>query len=137
MLKESIFLAVLMLFNAAWGQTPSTTPSSQQSMPGMDMSTNHDMMHSMEGHMDMGPHMKMTTLRQAKAGDAERAQQVVDAAHRTAEKYKDYHTALAEGFEIFLPNVPQKMYHFTNRGFISILSIRHRCCMKNMGATTN
>jgi hypothetical protein len=57
-------------------------------MPGMDMS-HHDMsnmkdmptaadrgddadndasthvMHSMEGHMDMGPHMKMTALRQA------------------------------------------------------------------------
>ncbi len=31
-------------------------------------------MHSMEGHMDMGPHMKMTALRPAKPGDAERAQ---------------------------------------------------------------
>ena len=26
----------------------------------------------------------------------------------------DYHVALADGFKIFLPKVPQKMYHFTN-----------------------
>ena len=32
-------------------------------------------MHSMEGHMDMGPHMKMTALRQPKPGDSARAQQ--------------------------------------------------------------
>jgi hypothetical protein len=29
-----------------------------------------------------------------------------------AEKYQDY--TLADGFKIFLPNVPQKQYHFTN-----------------------
>ena len=106
-------------------------------MPGMDMS-HHDMsnmketassggdredaeasahvMHSMEGHMDVGPHMKMTALRQAKPGDAERAQQVADAARKAAEKYTDYHVALAEGFQIFHPEIPQKMYHFTNYG---------------------
>ena len=73
-------------------------------------------MSSMEGHMDMGPHMKMTALRQSKAGDAERAQQVVDAARKAAEKYKDYHVALTDGFRIFHPEIPQKMYHFTNYG---------------------
>ena len=26
----------------------------------------------------------------------------------------DYHVALADGFKIFLPEIPQKMYHFTN-----------------------
>ena len=74
-------------------------------------------MHSMEGHMDMGPHMKMTALRQPKPGDATRAQQVVEAARKVSEKYTDYHAALADGFKIFLPNVPQKMYHFTNYGY--------------------
>jgi hypothetical protein len=64
--------------------------------------------------MDMGPHMKMTALRDPKPGDEERAHKVVEAARRVAEKYKDYHTALDDGFQIFLPNVPQKMYHFTN-----------------------
>ena len=27
--------------------------------------------------------------------------------------YEDYHKALAEGYEIFLPNVPQAHYHLT------------------------
>jgi hypothetical protein len=99
-------------------------------MPGHDMSGMKDMpmgndkdaetdagahaMHSMEGHMDMGPHMKMTALRKSQAGDAERAQKVADEARKVAEYYTDYHKALADGFEIFLPNIPQKMYHFTN-----------------------
>jgi len=94
-------------------------------MPGMDMS-DHDMpgmgsdgtahaMQSMEGHhLDMGPHMKMTALRDSKPGDDEKAAQVVDAARKVAEKYQDYRVALADGYKIFLPNLPQKQYHFTN-----------------------
>ena len=64
--------------------------------------------------MDMGPHMKMTALRSAQPGDAERAQKVVVAARFVMEKYKDYHVALNGGFKIFHPEVPQKQYHFTN-----------------------
>jgi len=89
-------------------------------MSGMDANEDGDaahMMHSMEGHMDMGPHMKMTALRQPKPGDLERAKEVAEAARKASEKYLDYHVALADGFKIFLPNVPQKMYHFTNYGF--------------------
>jgi len=134
--KQFIFITILLLIYVAVGQTQncSSNTGSEQSMPA----TNHSMsnmkempmggndessdagahvMHSMEGHMDMGPHMKMTALRQAKPGDAKRAEQVVEAARRTSQKYKDYHTALADGFEIFLPNIPQEIYHFTNRGY--------------------
>src|SRR5439155_22757471 len=72
-------------------------------------------MHSMESHhMDMGPHMKMTPLRTPGSGDQGRADEVVTAARAAAEKYKNYKVALADGFRIFLPNVPQKQYHFTN-----------------------
>lgn len=72
-------------------------------------------MHSMESHhIDMGPHMKMTTVRPLKPGDQERADAVAQAARRVAEKYTDYKVALADGFEIFMPNRPQKQYHFTN-----------------------
>ncbi len=127
----------------AAGSAPS---SGQQSMPGMNM-PGHDMsnmhmkdmdmsadkdkdkeadkdsdasapaMHSMEGNMDMGPHMKMTALRPAKAGDAARAQEIVEGARKASEKYLDYHVALADGFKIFHPEFPQKMYHFTNYGY--------------------
>jgi hypothetical protein len=146
MRDRMVVLTSLLLFaGAAWAQQPpagSSAPASGQSMPGMDMS-GHDMpdtqmkdmpkgldkdadkdsdagapaMHSMEGHMDMGPHMKMTALRPAKPGDALRAQQVAESARKASEKYLDYHTALADGYKIFHPELPQKMYHFTNYGY--------------------
>jgi len=123
-------------FTEAQPQQPAAAPPAQQSMPGMDMS-GHDMsnmkgmqpaadndsdasahaMNSMEGHMDMGAHMKMTALRPAKPGDADRAQQVAATARKASEKYMDYHAALADGFKIFHPELPQKMYHFTNYSY--------------------
>jgi len=137
--RIALFAAVLSC-SIAWGQTQSAPSSSapagdQKSMPGMDMSGN-DMskmkgmaansetdndsdaathaMNSMEGHMDMGPHMKMTALRKAQPGDAERAEKIVEEARKATEKYADYHVALADGFKIFHPEIPQKMYHFTS-----------------------
>ena len=85
-------------------------------MPKQDDATDQaGAMHSMESHhMGMGPHMKMTALRTAHPGDSERAQKVVVAARSVMEKYKDYHTALNDGFRIFHPEIPQKQYHFTN-----------------------
>jgi len=119
-------------------------------MAGMDMSGHETAageahaMHSMEDrHMDMGPHMKMTALRPAKPGDEEKASQVVESARKVAEKYKDYKAALADGFKIFLPNVPQKQYHFTNYEYAfqaavnSILIVLRLCSMRNVATTTN
>jgi hypothetical protein len=132
------FLAAILILLAtitAWGQQQPATENSQHSMPGMDTPANDSSnmkgmamdneqgnesdagmsaMHSMQGHMDMGPHMKMTALRPAQPGDAERAQQVVEAARKAAEKYVDYHAALADGFKIFHPEIPLKIYHFVN-----------------------
>lgn len=141
-MRGQILFLLIMFSSVAWTQTQSpassqTKGASPESMPGMDMSQ-HDMsnmkdtpasadrdegeasahvMHSMEGHMDMGPHMKMTALRQPKPGDAARAQNVAEEARKAAEKYLDYHVALADGFKIFHPEVAQKMYHFTNSNY--------------------
>jgi hypothetical protein len=91
---------------------------SGMSMPDMAGMNNDGSTHAMlsmaDRKMDMGPHMKMTTLRGLKPGDQEKADQVVTAARKAAEKYTDYKVALADGYKIFLPNVPQKQYHFTN-----------------------
>jgi len=62
----------------------------------------------------MAAHMHMTDLRATQPGDKEKAQKVVEEARQALEKYRDYKVALNEGFRIFLPNVPQPMYHFTN-----------------------
>lgn len=48
-----------------------------------------------DGMADMAGHMHLTALRTAKPGD------------------QDYHRALADGYEIFLPDVAQAQYHFT------------------------
>ncbi|MFY9949351.1 MAG: hypothetical protein WA261_13840 [Candidatus Sulfotelmatobacter sp.] len=141
--RIAISIVLCFMTSVSWGQQQPSGGSAQsgasQNMPGMDMPA-HDMsnmknmpmgadkdsdnskdgeasmhaMHSMEGHMDMGPHMKMTALRPARPGDAERAQMVVDAARKASSKYLDYHVALADGFRIFHPEIPQKIYHFTN-----------------------
>ena len=128
-----LFLGVC-LCSVTWGQTaPSASNSQPQSkddsgtMPHHDMSNMKDMpmssgdaesdthiMHSMEGHMDMGPHMKMTALRPMRSGDASRAQQIAADARTAAEKYTDYRVALSDGFRIFHPELPQKIYHFTS-----------------------
>jgi hypothetical protein len=94
---------------------PTAQPDAMKDMPGMNNDAADHAMHSMESHhMDMGPHMKMTALRDLKPGDADRAQKVLEAARGVMTKYQDYHAALADGFQIFHPEVPQHMYHFTN-----------------------
>jgi hypothetical protein len=52
--------------------------------------------------------------------DLERANEIVSQLRAGIEKYKDYHVALDDGFKIFLPNLPQPEYHFTNyrNGFL-------------------
>lgn len=156
-----VLISIALLSGVAWGQTPGTMPAnasgSQQSMPSMDMS-GHDMsnkgadkdgdaashvMRSMEGHMDTGPHMKMTALRQPKPGDGARAQQVAAEARKASAKYTDYHAALADGFKIFHPEFPQKMYHFTNYGYAMEAAFRfnpgilRRCSTKSAAMATN
>src|SRR5437762_12309767 len=113
----------------AMGLATAQEQKNENTMPYMDMSTHgksgmtatdtHDVsamgndgsahaMHSMEHrHMDMGPHMKMTTLRDLKPGDQEKADQVLEAARSTAETYKDYRAALAYGYKIFLPSAAE------------------------------
>jgi hypothetical protein len=84
-------------------QTGSNTPTSQSADSAM--STHHQ--HSSE-------HMRMTPLRPPHAGDKERGDQIVQRARAAMEHYQDYRTAEADGYHIFLPEVPQPMYHFTN-----------------------
>jgi len=109
-------------------QDPS--PSMDHSkMPGMSMNMDmddakaseqaatHDMSHMQHGN---SAHMHMTTPRPQTASDVQRANEIVKELRAGIEKYKDYHVALNDGFKIFLPNLPQQEYHFTNysNGFL-------------------
>ena len=71
----------------------------------------HD--HDMPGMAHMSGHMYMTTLRSIKPGDQAKADAIVSAAKQAMAPYEDYHNALADGYRIFLPNIPQPLYHFT------------------------
>ena len=62
-------------------------------------------------------HMFMTSLRPEKPGDQQKADAIVAAAKTAMAPYQDYRKALADGFVIFLPNVPQPQYHFTKHEY--------------------
>jgi hypothetical protein len=97
------------------------------SMPGMTMDPDdasvgeHNAMVDMQ-HMHSGdtPHMHMTKPRPATADDQKRANEIVEELRSGIEKYKDYRVALNDGYKIFMPNIPQPEYHFTNyeNGFL-------------------
>jgi hypothetical protein len=61
----------------------------------------------------MAGHMSMTKLRPIQPGDQARADAIVLAARKVANQYLDYRIALAEGYTIFMSEVPQHVYHFT------------------------
>jgi hypothetical protein len=107
-------------------------------MPGMDMTQGDDGDHSAEKgavsamshdamghhHHQMGPHMYMTSLRPATPQEWAKADAIVDQLREGIDKYKDYRVALADGYHIFLPNLPLPEYHFTNywNGFLESFS---------------
>jgi hypothetical protein len=79
-----------------------------------EVTTSPSAAHGEAGSAEMGPHMHLTAARPARPGDESRAAEVADRARRAVEKYRDYKVALRDGYEILLPDVPQKMYHFNN-----------------------
>jgi hypothetical protein len=131
--STAIFLAVIFLLvpgtRAQQSASSSKARPPADSMDGMDMSGAHpDAAESpdaassadtaMSGHhMDMNAHMFMTSLRPGNSADDQRAAALVSTLGKSIDKYKDYHVALAEGFQIFMPNLPQEHYHFTNNRY--------------------
>src|ERR1700694_3133714 len=97
-------------------------PMDHSKMSSMDMddakANEAHAVHDMTpGHMDAhNLHMHMTAMRPQTPEDAVRAKEIVTQLRSGIEKYKDYHAALNDGYKIFLPNLPQPEYHFTNYG---------------------
>jgi hypothetical protein len=107
-------------------QDPQDSSSTSHDMPGIDMddaklneaSAVNDMNRE---HRDVHSlHMKMTSMRPPDDRDVERAKEISRQLRDGIEKYKDYRVALNDGYKIFLPNLPQLEYHFTNywNGFL-------------------
>jgi hypothetical protein len=59
-------------------------------------------------------HIVLTPTRPATAADSARAARVLTELKRGLARYADVRAAEADGYRQFLPNVPQKVYHFTS-----------------------
>jgi len=114
---------------AAEPQQPS--PGMDAHSPGMDM----DDVKLNEAHAvhDMSPgrhapnaHMRMTAARPPSSEDVARAKEIVEQLRDGIAKYKDYRVALADSYKIFLPNLKQPEYHFTNykNGFFEAFTFK-------------
>ncbi len=99
--RFAAFLSAIVLLGA--GAT--FAQSGQQSAPSPTAA--HENMSHSPGHM------YMTSLRPAQPGDQQRAEAIIQAAKTAMAPYQDYTKALADGYQIFLPNLPQSQYHFT------------------------
>jgi hypothetical protein len=101
-LATLLFLTVGLLVVAT---SISAEQVTQQTVPTASMS---------DGKMSqMSGHMHMTSLGTLKPGDQQKADAIVAAAKKAMTPYEDYRKAVADGYEIFLPTVPQSQYHFT------------------------
>jgi len=58
-------------------------------------------------------HMRMSPMREPGPGDSARAAAILAAARTAIAPYTDYHAAIADGYRIFAPKVPQHVYHFS------------------------
>lgn len=111
-------------------QLPAMSPGQQSqgmdpNMPGMDMedakANEAHAVHDMTpGEPATNAHMYVTVARPQTSEDIARAREIVDQLREGIAKYKDYRVALADGYKIFLPNLKQPEYHFTNyrNGFL-------------------
>jgi len=83
--------------------------------PGINRQANQQAAMEDMANMQHGDtaHVHMTSAKPLSANDQQRADEIVKALRVGIEKYKDYHVALNEGFQIFLPEIPQPEYHFT------------------------
>jgi len=89
-----------------------TSPSHAQTAPAETLHT-HSSGDSSAGMSHMAGHMYLTSLRPQKPGDQKKADAIAAAAKEAMAPYQDYQKALADGYQIFLPNLPQPIYHFT------------------------
>ena len=110
------------LVSAEASQDAQSTDHSGMDMSSQDASVGeHGVMLEMQ-HMHHGdtPHMHMTAPRPGTAEDQKRAEEIVEQLQVGIAKYRDYHVALDEGYKIFMANVRQEEYHFTNytNGFL-------------------
>jgi hypothetical protein len=79
-----------------------------------EMSSDTGAMGAMGKQITMNAHMTLTELRTPTAADVERGRQIIETMRASLSKYQDYNVAIANGYQPFMPTVPQDVYHFGN-----------------------
>jgi hypothetical protein len=97
-----LVLILLTIPLISWAGSPGSQPAATTPDPGMS---------------HMSGHMYMTSLRPVQPGDQQKADAIVAAAKIAMAPYQDYRKALADGYQIFAPDIPQPQYHFTKREY--------------------
>ncbi len=106
---------------------PAVILASLALVPALAVAQSHDHSHggssdpaaaggvaAMGGPIVQTAHLKLTTTRVPNARDSARGAEVLRGMREGIEEYRDYRKAIDDGYRIFLPNVPMKVYHFTN-----------------------
>ena len=62
--------------------------------------------------MDANAHLYTTVERSDAAGDAQRAEEILDILRHSMAKYKDYRAAIADGYAPLMPKTDQRLYWF-------------------------
>ncbi len=119
MLIAGIFVLAVLLSAMPGRRVPVVDAQSEQQNSSQQNSSAGQSMQGMD-------HSKMMTPdadEQASERDAmeDMGHEIVAQLKNGIEKYRDYHVALNDGFRIFMPNVLQPEYHFTNynNGFLA------------------
>ena len=115
MTNAKILILAATFAVTGWGRAAAQGSDSAR-MAGMADHAMGDM--AMGGGMDvnMAKHMELTPTRPATHEDTVRALKVAAELKRAIARYQDTATAVADGYHMFLPNVKQRVYHFTNNG---------------------
>jgi hypothetical protein len=123
---RTLCLSAAVLSCISWNASPASGQGAASTRDGMAMSDSGamaSMSMAMDGGLMNAPHMRMTALTRPQPGDSARAAAVLVALRAALVPYADYHRALADGFRIFAPRVPQHVYHFSSpmRGLAAMI----------------
>ncbi len=133
-MKKHAAFGVMILMASASAMLAGA-PAFAHDMSAQDMSamSGHDMAsapNAMGGHMGMDAHMVMTESRPQTPADLERARNLLATLRKSISEYSDSQVALDQGYQIFLPQIQQDVYHFTdyalaNREYAGLPDPRH------------
>ncbi len=115
-LTTVVAMALPLMLKAGLQEPNVQSPVAQPSLPEAEVTQKmaQGVMESMSSeHMHMSTHMKWTEPRPQNPEDLKRVEQIVSILRASIEKYRDYQVALQDGYKIFLPRIPQPLYHFT------------------------